>query len=486
MEGAPFKSEDDSGKTDKPRKKKTRPEAFGAFLTEPKAEKSPPSDGDATKQWFEKLYNGDKKAETAEAAAADVDHEITTPEEDQFIAEQVVAVQPETDHQLIEAFRDKIIGEHLDPLAAEIETLQEFGIVEPEPQTVAPPAAENTEITIMELSPTSEKIIHLEHQSMSTSPPIEHPAADFSAQEQQTRSVRAAAGQAESSRVDRENDRDSATHPTGLVDYLVGRRRGRLKAEKRLGKVQKRMEQRVTAIQQDLLGKEARLRRVDTRQIRQRDKIARLERADRRSRYAQAATEQRVQRIAAPEARRLHVAAPPERIGRAVIRAESARPEYQPRRQRIETMPHSELVALSETIPAANSNLRRIYETHLISEQGLRRLVETHEAGGNLKKALSQEIMEHDIDFERDPMMRDRRQPSAIVARSAQASIDSVISKAIEDDHARDEVAVLRAQAAYETAEQSRQRSQRQLMDIGLVGTIMLLTAAIIILLLGR
>jgi hypothetical protein len=490
MEGAPFKNEDDSEKTDKPRKKKTRPEAFGPFSAKSKAETTPLAGDEATKKWFEKLYNGDEKTETGESGVVEDDPEITTPDEDQFIAEQVVAVQSETDHQLVEAFRDKIIGEHLDPETAETETLEEFGITgESEVQAVAPLAAENSEITVIDLSPTNERIIHLEHQTIQAG--IEYPAAGFSGQEKQAKPTLTSAGQAEQGRVNYENKSNNGTHPTSLVDYLVGRRQGRLKAEKRLGKVQKKMEQRVAAIQQDLLGKEARLRRVDTRQIQQRQKIVSLERPNRRLPYGPTSTsEQFIQRVAAPEARRLHVDAPPEHIGKVVVNAESApragRPERQRLDRRIETLGHEELMAASADIKVENSNLRQIYETHLISEQGLRRLVETHHEGGNLKQALKQEIMEHEIDFERDPIMRDRLHLPTTATVSGNTSMASVIKKAIDDDRARDEVAVLRARAAYELSQEARQHSQRQLIDTGLVGTILLLTAAVVILLLSR
>ena len=53
------------------------------------------------------------------------------------------------------------------------------------------------------------------------------------------------------------------------------------------------------------------------------------------------------------------------------------------------------------------SSLRQIYETRLVGERGLRRLVAEHLRGGDLKRAFRREITEREIDFERDPAMRD-------------------------------------------------------------------------------
>lgn len=102
----------------------------------------------------------------------------------------------------------------------------------------------------------------------------------------------------------------------------------------------------------------------------------------------------------------------PERVGHMLLEAESraesiAEPAEQPASKRVETLSRVELLAYSDKIEINGSSLRQIYETHLIGERGLRRLVAESLRGGDLGKALEREILEREIDFERDPAMRD-------------------------------------------------------------------------------
>jgi hypothetical protein len=82
-----------------------------------------------------------------------------------------------------------------------------------------------------------------------------------------------------------------------------------------------------------------------------------------------------------------------------------------PPNKRIETLSRPELLAISEQIAVEGSTLRSVYETHLIGEQALRRLVAEYMHEGDISKALQREIVEHEIDFERDPALRDLAMP---------------------------------------------------------------------------
>jgi hypothetical protein len=83
----------------------------------------------------------------------------------------------------------------------------------------------------------------------------------------------------------------------------------------------------------------------------------------------------------------------------------------------LSSLSRAELLNLSEQIQVDGSSLRQIYETHLVGERGLRRLVAEHLQGGDIKKALRQEIVEREIDFERDPVLRDRTPVSVTTCR---------------------------------------------------------------------
>ena len=67
----------------------------------------------------------------------------------------------------------------------------------------------------------------------------------------------------------------------------------------------------------------------------------------------------------------------------------------------------NELVKIAENIKIDGTTLRKIFESHLISEKGLRRVISTFLRGGNIKRALNREILQRQIDFEKDPVLRD-------------------------------------------------------------------------------
>jgi hypothetical protein len=89
-----------------------------------------------------------------------------------------------------------------------------------------------------------------------------------------------------------------------------------------------------------------------------------------------------------------------------------------------------ELLDVSEKIIVNGETLRHAFETHMIGEQGLRRLVAEHLRGGNLYEALRREIVEHQMDFERDPVMRGRA-PTAVPPVTAHTqTLDTLLANA--------------------------------------------------------
>lgn len=198
----------------------------------------------------------------------------------------------------------------------------------------------------------------------------------------------------------------------------------------------------------------------------------------------------------APEAQQLHSEQKPERIGHVLMTAE-AKPDHQSdqaqlyeNQRYIETINRPGLLALSETIIIDGSSLRQIYETHLIGERGLRRLVAEHLRGGNLKKVLRQEIVEHEIDFERDPALRDigtvaLPTAAAKVSNEALTALNKLLERAAASVPAADsqaENAYFNARANYEVKQHEQQQRQRRLVDILLAATAAaLITAAIVV-----
>ena len=149
--------------------------------------------------------------------------------------------------------------------------------------------------------------------------------------------------------------------------------------------------------------------------------------------------------------------------------------------KRIETLNRTELLAISEKIVIDGSSLRQIYETHLVGERGLRRLVAEHLRGGDIKKALRQEIVEREIDFERDPILRDMAPHSAPAETGGgKAVLDQLLQNAhVPGMETSEEAAYYKARAAYDAHQQDHQQKQRQLMDVSMIGIILLLVALV-------
>ena len=110
-------------------------------------------------------------------------------------------------------------------------------------------------------------------------------------------------------------------------------------------------------------------------------------------------------RSAGFEANQLHgKELPPERIGHVLISGESQTGKRTERTRasdiaadkRVGTMSRTELLELGKEIAVEGTSLSQIYETHLLSENGLRRLVIEHLQGGDVKRLLQQELLEHE------------------------------------------------------------------------------------------
>jgi hypothetical protein len=117
----------------------------------------------------------------------------------------------------------------------------------------------------------------------------------------------------------------------------------------------------------------------------------------------------------------------------------------------------------------------------------LRRLVQEHLSGGDLKKALRQEIVEREIDFERDPAMRDQASSGGGAVAGGKSTLNELIEKAaVTVTASGEQAAFYKARAAYQASEFKQEQQKRRLMDISLVTTIAFLTGAVIYLMITR
>lgn len=159
-----------------------------------------------------------------------------------------------------------------------------------------------------------------------------------------------------------------------------------------------------------------------------------------------------------------------------------------PNGKRVETLSRSELLSMSERIVIDGNSLRQIYETHLIGERGLRRLITEHLLGRDLKQALRREIVEREIDFERDPDLRDMTLPQQVSTSSGggNAALTKLLSQVMPNADNDEEVAFFKARAAYEALEQQKYKKRRSIIDISLAILIAALISTLIVVFLIR
>jgi hypothetical protein len=179
----------------------------------------------------------------------------------------------------------------------------------------------------------------------------------------------------------------------------------------------------------------------------------------------------------------------PEHIGHMAIITE-AKPTGRATEKRVETLSRAELLELSETVIIDGSSLRQIYETHLVGERGLRRLLAEHMHGGDLKEALHREIIEREIDFERDPGLRDMAPiqiPDDVSTDKGKAALEKLLEQAdLASEDKSEEAAFFKARAIYESSQLHQHKQQRRILDASLAIVITILLILVITLLIRR
>jgi hypothetical protein len=298
----------------------------------------------------------------------------------------------------------------------------------------------------------------------------------------------------------------------GIMGYLIGRRRGRIKTEKKLLPVQKKLQQEVVDLQWDIRTKEASLRQAARDKNYLKQQLS-LERTSSVTKSQEKNKEQTLPINLTAETsggKPRQAAAPQERIGHVLVTAEASVLPFMKAKERgleknevpkkakteapvvtkhIEHLNRAELMAISDKIYVEGSSLRQIYENRLVGEKGLRRLVAEHLRGGNIKKALRREIMEREIDFERDPVMRDH--PTVAMAAGGRKEHNPALQRLLQKADAAlpahdEEVAYYKARAEYEAKEKQQEQRQQKLLDSALAATIILLMAIILMLIVDK
>ena len=293
----------------------------------------------------------------------------------------------------------------------------------------------------------------------------------------------------------------------GIVGYFVGRRRGRIKTERKLIPIQEKLEREVTSLTRTVASQEMTIRQAARKRVREHAAIKQpseviiplrsprgSEAPKRETRERAATTTLRV----SPE--RLEVQmpiAPPEHIGKVVIAAEAATSrdvisesemaktvDLRTAQKRVETLSRNDLLTLSEKIRVEGSTLRQVYETHLLSERGLRRLVAEYLRGGDVVRAFKRELIDRQMDFERDPKLRDTIRKNVQATGGKSPTLQKLLAQAgvTTDDDLR--AADTKSKNSDKRAAQlaKKHHNQQKAIDVSLITVIAVLLAVIIVL----
>ena len=198
----------------------------------------------------------------------------------------------------------------------------------------------------------------------------------------------------------------------GALGYLLGRRHGRIKTEKQMKIVEKKLKHEVEIVEQRIVQKEQQIRSLARETYIRKRTVLTPEKAAplpiRRNERIGLVTMKAAETRFAPETT---VAPEKVKIGN--------QPEKQP-----EFMSRVELLEVGAAISVGATNLARVYETNLITEQGLRHLIYEHEHGGNVQASLQRELIEKEMSYERDPRLRNRSIMGALAASSSVVRAD--------------------------------------------------------------
>jgi hypothetical protein len=181
----------------------------------------------------------------------------------------------------------------------------------------------------------------------------------------------------------------------GIIGYLIGRRRGRIKTERRLIPIQKKLEREVEALYSTISIKETQLRKLVSN--RERDfKLTNPETIYSNIKLPTYSSESFSINQNRPNPESLKTAKP-----------EAAELINQPSSV-VEVINRDSLLKAGEKITVGATTLRKVFETGLISERGLRRAVAEYAKGGDIRRILAEELLIKEIGYELDPFLRDR------------------------------------------------------------------------------
>ena len=115
-------------------------------------------------------------------------------------------------------------------------------------------------------------------------------------------------------------------------------------------------------------------------------------------------------------------------IREKAIRPNNLRQYFRP--EEVKTMRREDLLIVSEKIVVEGANLKDMYDNNLFSERALRRLVAEYLKGKDIRPLLRKEIVEKEMDYERDPVLRDRDHGELYEQKKQPSLFDKMLASA--------------------------------------------------------
>lgn len=204
----------------------------------------------------------------------------------------------------------------------------------------------------------------------------------------------------------------------GVVGYLIGRRRGRIKTEKKLKPVQQKLEQQVGDLQFQLALREAKIRKLAyekaishphihaalPKRLKELQELQQASREQAKAKQQESSAAEKTNDTQRKKAEKLQKAGLAAKIIQMTERDKpesdstsesNALPFPRPSLQEIpraKDMPILDILAVAEQIPLEDETLRMLYETGRISQRGLRRVIEEYLRGGHYDRVLWEEL----------------------------------------------------------------------------------------------
>ncbi len=186
----------------------------------------------------------------------------------------------------------------------------------------------------------------------------------------------------------------------GILGYMVGRRRGRIKTEKRLLPVQKKLEKQVTDLEKQIMFKEEKIRTLTRKQAEVQPALQ-ANMAERKQAQQTSRTERQIALEAEKKTETVIVEqkrAASERLGKLAFRQEAVTTRSTEQRTKsVELMTKPELLAIAERIKVEQGNVKRLYETGRLDDKGLRRVLEAYLSGQAYERVLRDQLRSSEV-----------------------------------------------------------------------------------------